>query len=108
MVEKPHSGNLPLIGAHGPLCPNKYCIVIPNLIGNGQFNIAEQRAEQNPGRWPISRMSACIWTTSKRQEAIARKSRFFSRFAAPARSIGAGSMGGIAGTAMGLPVPDQG
>ncbi|MBL4833073.1 MAG: alpha/beta fold hydrolase [Pseudomonas sp.] len=30
-----HSGNTPLIGAHGPLDPARYCIVIPDLIGNG-------------------------------------------------------------------------
>lgn len=30
-----HSGNTPLIGAHGPLDPTRYCIVIPNLLGNG-------------------------------------------------------------------------
>lgn len=30
-----HWGNAPLIGAHGPLDPARYCIVIPNLIGNG-------------------------------------------------------------------------
>lgn len=31
-----HHGNLPLIGATGPLDPDRYCIVIPNLLGNGQ------------------------------------------------------------------------
>lgn len=31
-----HSGNLPFIGAPGPLDPSRYCIVIPNLMGNGQ------------------------------------------------------------------------
>ena len=31
-----HTGNLPLIGAQGPIDPERHCIVIPNLIGNGQ------------------------------------------------------------------------
>ncbi|WP_321350295.1 alpha/beta fold hydrolase [Halopseudomonas oceani] len=31
-----HAGNLPLIGADGPLDPERYCILIPNLLGNGQ------------------------------------------------------------------------
>ena len=30
-----HQGVTPLIGAHGPLNPAQYCIIVPNLIGNG-------------------------------------------------------------------------
>ena len=31
-----HEGNLPLIGAASTLDPDRYCILIPNLLGNGQ------------------------------------------------------------------------
>lgn len=30
-----HRGNLPLIGAHSPLDPARYCLFLPNLFGNG-------------------------------------------------------------------------
>ena len=46
-----HHGVTPLIGAHGPLNPNKYCIIVPNLIGNGcsvsPSNAGHQQAAGN-------------------------------------------------------------
>lgn len=48
-----HTGNVPLIGAHGPLDPDRYCIVIPNLIGNGcSTSPTDAHGTQTAGNFP--------------------------------------------------------
>ncbi len=48
-----HEGNLPLIGANSALDPERYCIVIPNLIGNGQSSSpSNAHPEQRNARFP--------------------------------------------------------
>ncbi len=44
-----HSGNLPLIGAPGPINPERYCILIPNLLGNGQSTSPSKAHESQRG-----------------------------------------------------------
>tara|TARA_B100000965_G_scaffold352971_1_gene328508 strand:+ start:1636 stop:2667 length:1032 start_codon:yes stop_codon:yes gene_type:complete len=44
-----HSGNLPLIGAPGPIDPERYCILIPNLLGNGQSTSPSNAHESQRG-----------------------------------------------------------
>ncbi|MEL0169463.1 MAG: alpha/beta fold hydrolase [Pseudomonadaceae bacterium] len=51
-----HHGNLPLIGAPSPIDPDRYCILIPNLLGNGQStspNNAHQ-SQRGPDFPPVS------------------------------------------------------
>lgn len=40
-----HDGNMPLIGAHSPLDPSRFCILIPNMFGNG-FSSSPSNANQ--------------------------------------------------------------
>lgn len=40
-----HTGNLPFIGAHSPLDPSRFCILIPNMFGNG-FSSSPSNANQ--------------------------------------------------------------
>lgn len=44
-----HEGNLPLIGAPGPIDPERYCILIPNLLGNGQSTSPSNAHESQRG-----------------------------------------------------------
>lgn len=48
-----HSGNLPLVGAHSPLDPERFCIVIPNMFGNGLSSSPSNTVETQRGaRFP--------------------------------------------------------
>jgi len=48
-----HEGNLPLIGADSVLSPEHYCIVIPNLMGNGQSSSpSNAHPDQRSARFP--------------------------------------------------------
>ena len=48
-----HAGNTPLIGASGPLDPARYCIVIPDLLGNGcSTSPTRAHASQQAGHFP--------------------------------------------------------
>ena len=40
-----HHGNMPLVGAHSPLDPSRFCILIPNMFGNG-FSSSPSNANQ--------------------------------------------------------------
>ena len=95
-----HSGNLPLIGAHGPLDPNKYCIVIPNLIGNGR-SISPSNAPNNQAAGHFPHVS--LYDNVKAQKRLL-ESRF--RDAAPALVIG-WSMGGMQALQWGCLYPDR-
>jgi homoserine O-acetyltransferase/O-succinyltransferase len=48
-----HLGILPLVGAHSPLDPARYCILIPNLLGNGvSTSPSNAKPGQNGGQFP--------------------------------------------------------
>lgn len=95
-----HHGNLPLIGAHGPLDPNKYCIVIPNLIGNGR-SISPSNAPNNQAAGHFPHVS--LYDNVKAQKRLL-ESRF--RDAAPALVMG-WSMGGMQALQWGCLYPDR-
>lgn len=44
-----HHGNLPLIGAPSSIDPARYCILIPNLLGNGQSTSPSNAHESQRG-----------------------------------------------------------
>ncbi|MFN3581713.1 MAG: alpha/beta fold hydrolase [Pseudomonas sp.] len=95
-----HSGNMPLIGAHGPLDPAHFCIVIPNLIGNGRsISPSNAPTEQAAGHFPH---------VSLYDNVRAQKQLLESCFqnAAPALVIG-WSMGGMQALQWGCQYPQQ-
>ncbi|MEH6567079.1 MAG: alpha/beta fold hydrolase [Halopseudomonas sp.] len=48
-----HEGNLPLIGAASALDPERYCILIPNLLGNGRSSSpSNAHPDQRNARFP--------------------------------------------------------
>lgn len=95
-----HSGNLPLIGAHGPLDPARYCIVIPNLIGNGR-SISPSNSPNNQAAGHFPHVS--LYDNVKAQKRLL-ESRF--RDAAPALVMG-WSMGGMQALQWGCLYPDK-
>lgn len=95
-----HEGVLPLIGAHGPLDPDRYCIVIPNLIGNGR-SISPSNASTNQSAGHFPRVS--LYDNVKAQKRLL-ESRF--RDAAPALVMG-WSMGGMQALQWGCLYPQR-
>ncbi|TVP87490.1 MAG: alpha/beta fold hydrolase [Pseudomonadaceae bacterium] len=95
-----HEGILPWIGAHSPLNPEHYCVVIPNLIGNG-VSVSPSNAS-NP------QAGADFPAISLYDNVRAQKRLLESRFcdAAPALVMG-WSMGGMQALHWGALYPDR-
>lgn len=95
-----HQGNMPLIGASGPLNPERYCIVIPNLIGNGRsISPSNSPNNQSAGHFPKISLYDNVQAQKRLLEA-----RF--RDAAPALVMG-WSMGGMQALQWGCLFPQQ-
>lgn len=95
-----HSGNVPLIGAHGPLDPARYCIVIPNLIGNGcSTSPTHAHRTQTGGNFP---------TVSLYDNVIAQQKLIAARFNNASLALVMGwSMGGMQALQWGCTFPGQ-
>lgn len=95
-----HSGNTPLIGAHGPLDPARYCIVIPDLIGNG-CSTSPTRAHPSQSAGSFPRVTLFDNVTAQ-QRLIAKRFRN-----APLALVVGWSMGGMQALQWGCSFPDQ-
>lgn len=95
-----HLGNLPLVGAHSPLDPARYCILIPNLLGNGQSS--------SPSNSPTPQHAAHFPAISLADNVRAQKQLIEARFAdaAPALVLG-WSMGGMQALQWGCLYPER-
>lgn len=95
-----HSGNVPLIGAPGPLDPERYCIVIPNLIGNGCSTSPTNAHEtQTAGNFP---------EVTLYDNVIAQQKLIAERFDNASLALVMGwSMGGMQALQWGCTFPDQ-
>lgn len=95
-----HRGILPFIGANSPLDPDRYCIVIPNLLGNGVSTSPSNAVPgQNGGNFP---------KVSLLDNVIAQKRLIEARFgdARPAMVMG-WSMGGMQALQWGCAFPER-
>lgn len=95
-----HLGVLPFIGANSPLNPEHYCILIPNLLGNGVSTSPSNAAPgQNGGHFP---------RVSLLDNVRAQKRLIEARFedARPALVMG-WSMGGMQALQWGCAFPDR-
>ncbi|MBQ0744121.1 MAG: alpha/beta fold hydrolase [Pseudomonas sp.] len=95
-----HEGVLPLIGAQSPLDPDRYCIVIPNLIGNGR-SISPSNAPNNQARGHFPHVS--LYDNVRAQKRLLEK-----RFADASLALVMGwSMGGMQALQWGCLYPQQ-
>jgi len=93
-------GMLPFIGAHGPLNPERYCLVIPNLIGNGvSTSPSNADPHQSGGRFPEVTLYDNVQAQKRLLEAQFRDAR-------PALVMG-WSMGGMQALQWGCTFPDH-
>jgi homoserine O-acetyltransferase len=95
-----HLGMVPLIGAHGPLNPQHYCIIIPNLIGNGR-SISPSNAgpDQSAGHFP----PVSLYDNVQAQKRLVEQ-RFDD---APLALVMGWSMGGMQALQWGCQFPDR-
>jgi homoserine O-acetyltransferase len=95
-----HMGNMPFIGAEGPLDPERFCIVIPNLIGNGR-SISPSNSPNNQAAGHFPRVSLY-------DNVIAQKRLLEHHFhdASPALVMG-WSMGGMQALQWGCLYPEK-
>ncbi|GMQ54995.1 alpha/beta fold hydrolase [Halopseudomonas aestusnigri] len=95
-----HEGNLPLIGADGPLDPERYCILIPNLLGNGQSS--------SPSNAHHSQRGADFPMVSLYDNVALQHRLVEEHFAGAEVALAAGwSMGGMQALQWGCLYPDQ-
>lgn len=95
-----HSGNVPLIGAHGPLDPAHYCIIIPDLIGNG-CSTSPTNAQETQSRGHFPRVTLY-------DNVIAQRRLIAERFSNATLALVMGwSMGGMQALQWGCTFPDQ-
>lgn len=61
-----HSGNMPLIGAHSPLDPERFCILVPNMFGNGHSSSPSNTVEEQRGpRFPYVSLLDNVYAQKK-------------------------------------------
>ncbi len=95
-----HMGITPLIGAHGPLDPAHYCIVIPNLIGNG--------CSTSPTFAHATQMGGYFPQVTLLDNVLAQQKLVVERFDNATLALVMGwSMGGMQALQWGCSFPDQ-
>lgn len=93
-------GMLPLIGADSPLDPERYCLVIPNLLGNGRSSSpSNAHPEQRGGHFPRISLYDNVQAQKRLLEARFQDAR-------PALVMG-WSMGGMQALQWGCLYPDR-